>query len=63
MKYHSVCVCSYGGEFLHKFGKEGDKKGDFIGPFDITICRQGRNLQLLLTIPIILSIYSDITRD
>ena len=39
---HCVCVYSYGGKFLHKFGKEGDKKGDFIEPLGITICPQGR---------------------
>ena len=39
---HCVCVYSYGGELLHKFGKEGDQKGDFINPFGITICPQGR---------------------
>ena len=39
---HCVCVYSYRGEFLHKFGEEGDQKGDFIKPFGITICPQGR---------------------
>ena len=38
----SVCVYSYRGEFLHKFGKEGDKKGNFIKPRGIIICPQGR---------------------
>ena len=42
MEYHCVCVYSYRGEFLHKFGKEGDKKGYFIKPKGITICPQGR---------------------
>ena len=42
LKSHCVCVYSYRGEFLHKFGKEGDKKGDFIKPCGITICPQGR---------------------
>ena len=42
MKSHCVCVYSYRGEFLHKFGKEGDQKGDFIAPKGITICCQGR---------------------
>ena len=42
MKSHCVCVYSYGGEFLHKFGKEGDLIGDFIKPKGITICPQGR---------------------
>ena len=37
-----VCVYSYRGEFLHKFGKEGDKKENFIKPRGITICPQGR---------------------
>ena len=40
--YHCVCVYSYRGEFLHKFGKEGDKKGVFTQPFGVTICPQGR---------------------
>ena len=39
---HCVFVYSYRGELLHNFGKEGDKKGDFIEPFGITICPQGR---------------------
>ena len=39
---HCVCVYSYRGEFLHKFGKEGDQKCDFIEPSCITICPQGR---------------------
>ena len=39
---HCVCVYSYRGEFLHKFGKEGDQKGDFIHPRGITISPQGR---------------------
>ena len=39
---HCVCVYSYRGEFLHKFGKEGNQKGDFIQPRGITICPQGR---------------------
>ena len=39
---HSVCVYSYRGEFLHKFGKEGDQKGDFIKPRGIIVCLQGR---------------------
>ena len=41
-KSHCVCVYSYSGEFLHKFGNDGDKKGDFIAPTGITICPQGR---------------------
>ena len=42
IRSHCVCVYSYGGEFLHKFGKEGDKIGDFIRPFSVIICPQGR---------------------
>ena len=37
---HCVCVYSYRGEFLHKFGKEGDQKGDFIQPKGITVSPQ-----------------------
>ena len=43
-KSHCVCVYSNCGEFLHKFGKEGDQKGDFIEPAGITISPQGRIL-------------------
>ena len=42
LHYHCICVYSYGGEFLHKFAKEGNQKGEFIQPGDITICPQGR---------------------
>ena len=41
-KCHCICVYSYRGEFLHKFGKKGDQKGEFIGPRDIIISPQGR---------------------
>ena len=34
---HCVCVFSNRGEFLHKFGKEGDQKGDFFEPRGIII--------------------------
>ena len=40
-KSHCVCVYSYRGEFLHKFGKEGDQRGDFIQPKGITVCLEG----------------------
>ena len=40
--YHCICVYSYKGEFLHKFGIEGDQKGKFIQPRYITFCPQGR---------------------
>ena len=39
---HYVCVYSYRGEFIFKFGKEGVQKGDFTNPYGITICPQGR---------------------
>ena len=39
---HCVCVYSHRGEFLHKFGKEGNQEGEFIEPHGITICPQGR---------------------
>ena len=41
--YNSLCVCvySYRGEFLHKFGKEGNQKGDFIHQKAIIISPQG----------------------
>ena len=39
---HCVCVYSYGGEFLRKFGKEGNQKGEFIQPCGITISPEGR---------------------
>ena len=42
IRSHCIYVYSYRGEFLHKFGKEGDQIGDFIKPSDITICPQGR---------------------
>ena len=39
---HCICVYSYRGELIHRFGKAGDQKGEFIGPGNITICTQGR---------------------
>ena len=39
---HCVCVYSYGGEFLRKFGKEGNQKGEFIQPCGITISPEGK---------------------
>ena len=38
---HCVCVYSYR-DLLHKFGQEGNQKGDFINPKGITDCPQGR---------------------
>ena len=43
-KSHCVCVYSYRGEFLHKFGKEGDQKGDSFQPRGVIICPLGRIL-------------------
>ena len=39
---HCVCVFSLGGELIHKFGREGGKKGEFIEPRGISINSQGR---------------------
>ena len=41
-KSHCVCVYSYRGELIHRFGKEGIQKGEFIEPENITICPRGR---------------------
>ena len=37
VKAHCVCVYYFGGELIHRFGKEGEKRGDFVKPFGITI--------------------------
>ena len=39
---HCVCVYSYRGEFLHKFGKEGNQEGEFIEPHGIAISPEGK---------------------
>ena len=39
---HCVCVYSYGGEFLRKFGKEGNQEGEFIKPYGIAISPEGK---------------------
>ena len=39
---HCVCVYSFGGELIHRFGKEGGKRGDFIIPRGIAIDVEGR---------------------
>ena len=39
---HCVCVYSFGGEFIHRFGKEGRMRGDFIKPSGIAIDVEGR---------------------
>ena len=41
-KSHCVCVYSYGGMFLYRFGREGSQKGDFIQPKGIIINPLGR---------------------
>ena len=43
-KSHCVCVFSFGGELIHRFGKEGEKRGEFFQPGGITIDSQGRIL-------------------
>ena len=39
---HCVCVFSFGGELIHTFGREGEKRGEFIRPKGIAIDSQGR---------------------
>ena len=39
---HCVSIFSFGGELIHRFGKEGEKRGDFINPRGITIDVEGR---------------------
>ena len=41
-KSHCVCVFSFEGELIHKFGKEGEKRGEFINPDGIAIDSQRR---------------------
>ena len=41
---HKVSVFSFGGEFIHRFGKEGEKRGEFINPRGIAIDIEGRIL-------------------
>ena len=43
-KAHCVCVYSFGGVLIHRFGKEGKKRGDFIKPRGIAIDVEGRIL-------------------
>ena len=43
-KSHCVSVFSFGGELIHRFGKEGMKRGEFINPRGITIDIEGRIL-------------------
>ena len=42
MNAHCVCVYSFGGELIHRFGREGKKRGDFIKPRGIAIDVEGR---------------------
>ena len=42
VKNHSVCVFSFEGELIHRFGREGEKRGEFIKPAGITIDSQRR---------------------
>ena len=42
LKAHCVCVYSFGGELIHRFGKEGKKRGDFMQPRGIAIDVEGR---------------------
>ena len=39
---NTVLICSNGGELLHKFGKRGKGRGDFIYPTGIATDREGR---------------------
>ena len=41
---HCVCVFSFGGELIHRFGKDGEMRGDFIEPSGIAIDVEGRIL-------------------
>ena len=41
---HCVCVFSYEGKYLHKFGKSGENRGEFIQPRGLSIDAQGRIL-------------------
>ena len=38
---HCVCVYSFGGELIHRFGREGKKRGDFIKPRGIAFDVEG----------------------
>ena len=39
---HCVCIFSYTGALIHKFGKKGEEKGEFIEPVGITLDSEGR---------------------
>ena len=40
-KSHCVCAFSFGGELIHRFGREGEKRGEFIAPRGISIDSKG----------------------
>ena len=42
VRSNCVCVFSFGGELIHRFGREGEKRGEFIVPKGIAIDSQGR---------------------
>ena len=42
IKIHSVFVFSFEGELIHRFGREGEKRGEFIMPRVIAIDSKGR---------------------
>ena len=41
---HNVSVFSFGGELIYRFGKEGEKRGEFLNPRGISIHIEGRIL-------------------
>ena len=43
-KNHCVSIFSFGGELIHRFGKEGGKRGELLEPTGVTINVEGRIL-------------------
>ena len=43
-KNHCVSIFSFGGELIHRFGKEGEKRGELLEPAGVTIDVEGRIL-------------------
>ena len=43
-KNHCVSIFSFGGELMHRFSKEGEKKGELLEPTGVTIDVEGRIL-------------------
>ena len=39
---HCVCIFSYTGALIHKFGKKGEEKGEFIRPIGLSMDSEGR---------------------